>query len=72
MKGLGWLQCIENKQKALENWQFSFKNSIPYHDTYTVTNARTGERCEMETAAFPMGYGRDLECYAGWVRRVKR
>lgn len=70
LKGVGWLQCVEDKPRALAEWKFAFEHKMPYRGTYDIVNARTGERIKIITEAFPMGYGQDLEYYSGWVRRA--
>lgn len=71
--GNGWLAsiCEEDRAEAWVNWLDAIKLDIPYESTYSVCNAKTGEKffCQTHAVAHRDTTGHILGFY-GTIRRI--
>lgn len=53
VKGFGWSAAVEDSERdrVVATWQTALAKGIPYLDTYTIINQRTGKRSRVRTRA---------------------
>lgn len=70
MLGLGWLQAVDDKSRALADVKFAYDNGVPYESAYVITNVRTGEKHCCSARAYPVNADGLVTEHVGFVEFV--